>query len=301
METPVDFRELVEAWELSLRARGKSPNTIRSYLETAHQFVGYLEDHGIPLDAREVTGRHVEAYILHVLETRSPSTARLRFRSLQQLFRYLTDEGDVEQSPMDKLKAPPPDEKVVPVVPADDLRQLLKAFEGRTFTDRRDLAIVMFLLDTGARLSETVGLTIDDIDFDAGVVYVVGKGRRERALPLSPKVAERLKRYEMTRRRHSAAASPAFWLGARGPLGASGLTQMLRRRCDLAGIPRIHPHQFRHTFAHEFLASGGNEGDLMLLAGWKSRQMVARYGSSVAAERARDAHRAHSPIERLLG
>jgi integrase len=74
---------------------------------------------------------------------------------------------------------------------------------------------------------------------------------------------------------------------------------MLRRRCDDAGIEHINPHRFRHTWAHEFRAQGGSEGDLMYLAGWSSTAMAHRYGSSAAAERAQQAARALSLGDRL--
>jgi site-specific recombinase XerD len=91
-----------------------------------------------------------------------------------------------------------------------------------------------------------------------------------------------LDRYLRVRARHWDAALPWLWLGLKGQLTAWGLVQMLRRRSHQAGLPDLHPHQFRHTFAHQCLAQGGGETDLMRLAGWKSRAMLQRYGASAA-------------------
>ena len=86
------------------------------------------------------------------------------------------------------------------------------------------------------------------------------------------------------------ADSDAYWLGSKGPLRSAGLRQMLRRLGTRADVADLHAHRFRHTFAHRWLASGGNEGDLMELTGWRARQMLTRYASSAASERALDAH-----------
>ena len=295
-----DLGELIEAWELTLRARNRSPRTIETYLETAGQFYDWLADQGRPTVASQVTTRDVEGWIAHLLDTRSNGTARVRYRSLQQLWRYLLEEGDIDASPMAGMRPPTPEEQVVPVVPDDDMRRLITTCRGREFVDRRDYALVLFLLDTGARVAELVGLTLTDVDLDLDVALIVGKGRRERTLPFSPKVAEALKRYELARRAQPKADLPDYWIGRLGPLTTSGIRQILERRSRQAGIDPVHPHQMRHTFAHHFLTAGGNEGDLMRLAGWKSRLMLNRYAASAADSRARDAHRLYSPVEGLL-
>jgi site-specific recombinase XerD len=287
------------SFRLTLEQEDKSPRTVEAYTDAVRLLAAYCQATGQPLLARELTRDHIRAFIVDQLAHWKPATAHQRYRSLHAFFHWATEEGELPASPMDGMKPPQLREQPVGVVRAEHLAQLLRTCEGRDFTSRRDTAIILLLVDTGMRRAECVGIKLDDVDLEQKLVWVLGKGRRPRALPLGRKTAQALDRYLRAREDHRLAYLPHLWLGRNGHMTASGIYQVVRDRARAAGLAHMHPHQLRHAFATAWLAEGGNENELMLVAGWKSRVMIDRYTKATAAERARASHARLSPADRL--
>jgi site-specific recombinase XerD len=234
----------------------------------------------MPRTVAAIHREHVESFIDDQLSRLRPASAANRYRSLQQFFRWLVDEGEIKESPMAKMRPPHIPEEPPAVLRDEHVAALHKATAGTDFDDRRDRAILSMLLDTGMRRAELAGIRLDDIDMDLEAVLVMGKGRRPRSCPFDVGTARDLSRYLKARQRRADADSQWLWLGKKGRLTENGIAQVLKRRGQEAGLDgRLHPHLFRHTFAHQMLAKGMQESDLMRLAGWRSRQMVGRYGA----------------------
>lgn len=285
---------LIDGFELSLHATNKSAKTVIAYIGACELFAAFLRDQGMPREVAHIKREHVEAFIVSLLERWKPATANNRYRGLQAFFKWCIEEGEITESPMRNMKPP-----AVPVDPPDvlsieDLKRILDGCRGEGYENIRDMALLRIFMTTGGRLSEIANLQLSDVVITRTEQYleVLGKGRKRRRLPLDNRTSRALNRYLRERRKRKAAqGSDALWIGNQGGMTDSGIARVVRRRSEAAGVGRIHPHRFRHTFSHHFLAGGGQEHDLMSLNGWTSPQMVARYGAALASQRAHEAHK----------
>jgi site-specific recombinase XerC len=218
-----------------------------------------------------------------------PGTVKVRYRGLHRFCSWLVEEGELTANPMSTLSAPTLKTKARTGHQRRRTGRAAKACTGKDFTDRRDEALIRFLLDCGVRISEACGLRVDQLDLDQGMAIVKGKGSKVRPVYFGARTARALDRYVRMRERHRWAHLDALFLTQRGALSPDGARDRVKIRGVMAGIDDLHPHRFRHTVAHDSLMSGGQERDLKRLAGWSSDVMLERYGASAADARAKAA------------
>lgn len=290
METTLT--ELGDSFRTHLRAEHRASRTCVIYLQSVRFFSAWLVDRDLPPTMEQLTRTNIAGWLADLGNHNSASTIKTRWRGLYRFCRWAVEEGELDAHPMTGMRTPTVPAAPVPVLSDDQLGALLKACgKGRKFYARRDEAVVRLLLDAGCRNAELCGITLDELNLQHEMVMVLGKGSKVRPVYFGSRTARALDRYMRERRRHRHIDSPNLFLGERGALTPDGVREILRMRSEQAGIGHVHPHQLRHTWAHDFLVSGGQERDLKRLAGWSSDAMLSHYGASAADERARVAAR----------
>ena len=203
-------------WRRTLAAENKTPATLDTYLRTVRLFAQFLEAQGMPRNIEAVRREHCEAFVQDQLDRRSASTANTRYRCLQRFFGWAEDEGEIEISPMRRIRPPKFEERVPNVPEVDDLRRLLEAFRGRAFAARRDLAILLRLIDTGMRRGNVDSVCCDHLDLDQRLLRVMGQGGRERLMPVGRTLVQALDRYLRLRLLHEHEEAASLFLGRVG-------------------------------------------------------------------------------------
>jgi site-specific recombinase XerD len=275
-----------------LRVQGRADRTITLYGQSITYFSRWLAQEGQPTDLSGLNRTNALKWLDSLRERgQTTGTVRTRWRGLRRFVGWLVAEEILTTDPLAGIAVDTPAPPVVPILTDADLGALLNTCKGRGFRQRRDEALIRLLFDCGLRVSELVGIDCKDLDLDAGSVAVTGKGSRMRMAYFGSRTALALDRYLRERRGQRYSADPGLLLSERGRLSTDGVRDRLKVRAGQAGLDptTVHPHRFRHTWAHDFLLHEGQERDLKRLAGWSSDAMLSRYGASAADQRAREA------------
>jgi integrase/recombinase XerD len=282
--------------------RSFQEDTIAGYAETASTLSRWMTGQGIDEDFTACDDAMLNRFFADYRKTHTQGGTNTRQRNLHHLFTWLQKAYDHPDPWTPELQRYGPGKQRPSTLAEEFIRDLLEVTGGgkaRDFDDVRDHAIVRSLTE-GVRRTELAQQETADLSSDLiarpFVRVVPLKGAREysegRLVPLAMSTSRALAAYLRVRKSHRHAKSPALWLGRRGPLTGSGVARMLQRRAEQAGYdPDVRPHQFRHTFANDWLYGGGSEGDLMRLMGWTDRAMVDRYAEDMQVQRAVDAKR----------
>ena len=280
---------------LDRQARRVTKSTLFWYSRYTDRLITFLTERQI--DAPEkVTATHIREYLVN-LEGRklSDRTIHHHASAARAFFNFCLAEDIIHVSPMTRVRMPRLSKELLPAFSPVEVGRLLKSCE----TDR-DRAIVLCLLDTGARLQEFINLQVGHVDLTEGrIVIRAGKGKKDRVTFLGQTSRRALRRYLASRPHLEPGAS--LWLTERSATGLTrmGLQRMLQRLRDRSGVPHCHAHTFRRTFALACLRNGMDIYSLQRIMGHADTRILGRYLAQNEDD-LQTAHREHGAVDGLL-
>lgn len=295
---------LTEFWnrhQRHLQLRRRSAYTLVYYRATYRAVEAFLRGAGHSLEAEAVGLGDLREFLAH-LHGRGLSEGGIdaHFRALRGIFGWATGDELLERDPTRRLERPSKPVRLPPTLGVDEYRRLL-ATAKKGSQGVRDTALLVLLFDTGIRLAEVAGLRVTDLHLSEGHARVLGKGNKERIVPLGMRSSEALDRWlRKARKPRHPAVQQVFLNRSRVALTRSGVSQLLADLAAQAGVPRDHaaPHAFRRAFAVNYLRNGGDVFSLQHVLGHTSLEMTRRYVNLLPAD-LKATHLRVSPGDRL--
>jgi len=306
--------ELIEYYEVCNRAEGKSPKTISWYSANLKSFRSYIKSRHLPDSLDTIDTKLLREYVLYLMkrtrynghpytpektELLSSATIHGHVRTLRAFFNWLAVEGLAQNNPANDLKPPKVIRKVVSTLSDEEIGAILNTFSTSP-SDARNQTLFMILLDTGLRIGELVNLKMEDVHMDEGYLKVMGKGGKERIVPIGNNAQRALQRYLFRFRPKLAnPVTDSVFLSASGKaLTENSMKLMFTRLSKRSGVYRLHAHLCRHTFATRFLINGGDVFSLQQILGHSTLEMVRHYLHFTSSQITTQHHK-YSPMDRL--
>ena len=308
----LELGNLIQGFKLSCQTEGKSPRTVEWYTSFLDRFLSFLEHKDYPTAVNYVTRNHIRDFIRHLqVEARVPrtgtplSTATIQgyVRTLKAFFSWAIREEYIDSNPMTAIAMPKSQTKVINTFTDEQMAKLSDVCLQSSLNGHRDLAILLLFLDSGLRVSELVGIDLEDVNLSEGYITIKhGKGQKERTVPIGSVVQKSLWKYmNMYRPKPLTSSINSLFLTSSGlPLSRNAVQQMVRRLARHAGITgvRCSPHTFRHSFAKKYIVNGGDIFSLQRILGHSSLASVRLYLNLFACD-IKKQHQRFSPVDRL--
>jgi integrase/recombinase XerC len=296
---PESFKALIKDFIESLYSeKGYSPNTGKAYQKDLFEFLLFAAENRLGADTggqdtgrvkvKDIDGLLIRAYLafLHGKKNRKSSIAR-KLSSIRSFLRYLVKTGNLDENPADSVLTPKQEKPIPSYLTVDDIFRLLDSMTSDSLLGMRNRAIFEMLYSTGIRVSELVGLNIPNIDFNQKIVRVLGKGNKERLIPVGRAALEALQaylplRHSLTEARVVRGHPPeedALFLNTRGSrLTVRSIERLVSDYAIRAGIiTRVTPHALRHSFATHLLEMGADLRAVQELLGQASLSTTQKY------------------------
>lgn len=301
LEYAEDFDTLLHLFLRDCTIRNLSPRTIDFYRREVKKFRRYLDEAGHDTHhPSDITDKQIkEGVILRMMQDKAAESAiNATLRASRTFFSFLERESFILRNPFDKVKQLKEKKTIIQTFTREQLQALLRKPDLRTFTGLRDYTIMLFFIETGVRVSELVNVKVQDVHFKDNQVRVLGKGYKERLVPMQALMKRQLNKYMTIR---GELKTDALFVNIDNePLSVRQVQQSISQYGKQAGIKgvRVSPHTFRHTFARMAVENGADAYSLRAIMGHTTFEMTNRYvnlfGSSV-----RDMHKKYSPVESI--
>jgi site-specific recombinase XerD len=297
-----DIDEAIETYLLAIEIEGRSPRTIASYANSLQDFRRVGRRLGHPAAVGEYTVAHVYEFLGALRERgAAPGYQYRRHREVKTCFSWLKRMDLIEENVFARVPLVRRPMVIRPPFSPEHITALLETLDRSRLTGCRNYGLLLLLLDTGVRASELIGINLEDVDWtERRVLIRQGKGAKERVVGIGERTSEALRTYVDAFRSQ---APGRLFLTSKGEAmrGAGTLEVLLRRIGERAGVPKVYPHRFRHTFATWAIESGAREIDVQLLLGHSDLTMTQHYARTYTSEQAVRAHGELSPVRRLAG
>ena len=306
--------DLIELYKIANTAEGKSPKTISGYDDFLKAFVRYaLEIYGT-CDLTIFVMLIIRKYILFLQKRPkisngkeqpntclSPFTVQDNVRALKAFSTWLNTDGYTEENRLKNLKIPKAPKTMITVLSKDEINSIIDSIDRSSLIGARNFAIFSLDLDSGLRESELAGIIVDNVDLTDGFIKVMGKGRKERIVPIGKQTRMILFSYiNKERMELNLHDSNFLFLSSRGtPITANAIKLMFSRLAKTSGVRRLHCHLCRHTFATNYLLNGGDIFSLKEILGHTTFEMVNRYVHFTNSQITHQHHK-YSPMDKFF-